>query len=56
MIYTIISLNDVFYDAEIPYIITEHSGYGYSEYCTLNGEKHLRRLFSTRPQDYLRLK
>ena len=54
--HTIIALNDVFSDTDELDIITEVSGCGYSKYIIFGGEKRLRRLFSTRQQDYLRLK
>ncbi len=55
MMHTIISLNDIFASVDDPYIITELSDSGYNEYVTVNGQKRLRRCFSTDPQDYLRL-
>lgn len=53
MIHTIIDLNEVFANSEEPEIFTEPTNGGYAEYITVNGKKRLRRLFSTRPQDYL---
>lgn len=55
MIHTIIDLNDVFADRDEYDLSTELTDIGYKEYITINGEKHLHRLFSTRPQDFLKL-
>ncbi len=55
MMHTIISLSDIFAGSDNTDIITELSDNGYREYVTVNGKRHLRRCFSTDPQDYLRL-
>lgn len=54
MIYTVVSLYDVFReDASQP--IFESYKNGVAEYTEYNGEKRLKRLFSTAPADYLNI-
>ncbi len=53
MIYTIVSLADVFADNAPCDVVTRRVRNGYAEYITVNGRKQLRRLISTVPSDYL---
>lgn len=53
MIYTIVSLADVFADNTPCEIVTRRVKNGYAEYITINGREQLRRLISTVPSDYL---
>lgn len=53
MIYTIVSLADVFADNTPCEIVTRRTKNGYAEYITINGREQLRRLISTVPSDYL---
>lgn len=55
MIYTIVSLADVFAQEEPQQVTTEYRGNTVCEYISYNGEKRLRRLFSTDPADFLHL-
>ncbi len=54
MIYTIISLADVFADDAPCEVITRRVKNGYAEYITVNGREQLRRLISTVPSDYIK--
>ncbi len=55
MIYTIVSLADVFAQEGCYPVVTRRTQNGYAEYITLDGKKQMRRLISTVPSDYLKL-
>lgn len=53
MIYSIVSLEDIFAEQPTEQIVTERIDCGYAEYAVCGGRKTLRRVFSTDPRRYL---